>query len=471
MGNKGEIKEGEFPYLLMNLDRRRWTGILFVEREKIKKEFYIKNGRIGYSRSNLLSETLGRIMLSHGLIKASEHQKALETMEKKKIKWGEALKELGYKEDISNALRMQIEVRIKDLFQWKDGRWEIFEREVREENLPFWSEMDMVYLISKGISTMDEAFFIRNREKFLNSTYVMGVNDERVRIPASIEKLMNGEFFGRDVIDAIGNEKKGLRALYFFEVVGIIKRVKEVSKEKKEVFIPPDEREIYNRLLEKFNFLKTASFFERLGVDKNASTNEIKEKYYALAKEFHPDRFHSYKSEAIRDLADRIFTLINDAYNTLSDPQRREEYISFSDESTNFLLEKKDDIVSAETQFQKAEILDKKGDLKSALEFYRWAYKLNPKEPLYMAKMGWAIYRTGKREKNPEKIKEGMNYVFKAYSLSPQSDAIAYLVASIYRAEGDYKKTVEYLEKTLRLNPSHEQARRELNILKRKEKI
>jgi hypothetical protein len=44
-------------------------------------------------------------------------------------------------------------------------------------------------------------------------------------------------------------------------------------------------------------------------------------------------------------------------------------------------------------------------------------------------------------------------------------------VASIYRAEGDHKKTIEFLEKTLNLNPLHEQAKRELNILKRKEKV
>jgi curved DNA-binding protein CbpA len=471
MENKGEIREGEIPYLLMELDRKKWTGILFLEKEKIKKEFYIKNGMIGYSRSNLLSETLGRVMLFQGLIKAEEHQKALEIMEKKKIKWGEALKELGYKGDISNAFRIQIEMRIKDIFRWKKGRWEIFEKEVVEDKFPFWSEMDMVYLISRGISAMDETFFMRERERFLNSSYIMGVKDHRVRIPPSVEKLLNGEFFGRDFVSAIGDERKGLRALYFFEVVGIMKRVGEVQKKQKDVFIPQDEREIYNRLLEKFNFLKSASLFERLGVEKNASINEIKEKYYALAKEFHPDRFHTYKSEAIRDLADRIFTLINDAYNTLSDPQKREEYISFADESTSFTFEKKEDIVAAETQFQKAEILDRRGDLKGALEFYTWAYKLNPKEPLYMAKMGWTLYRVGKREKDIEKVKEGMKHVFKAHSLSPQNDTIAYLVASVYRAEGDYKKTVEFLEKTLTLNPSHEQARRELNILKRKERI
>ena len=475
MENKGEIREGEIPYLLMDLDRKKWTGVLFVEKEKIKKEFYIKNGMIGYSRSNLLSETLGRVMLSYGLIKASEHEKTLEIMKEKKIKWGEALRELGYKEDISNALRAQIEVRIKDLFQWKEGRWEIFTKEVVEDKFPFWSEMDIVYLISKGISAMDEAFFIRHRENFLNSLYEVGMKDGRVRIPPSVEKLFNGEFTGKDFINAIGDEKKGLRALYFFEVVGIIKRVKEISKQKQkqkeDIQIPSEDREIYNKLLEKFNFLKTASFFERLGVGREASINEIKEKYYALAREFHPDRFHTYKSEAIRDLADRIFTLINDAYNTLSDPQKREEYASFHDESTNSGLGKREDIVTAEAQFQKAEILEKKGDLKSALEFYRWACKLNPKEPLYMAKMGWTAYRIGKREKNPDMMRDGMKNVFKAYSLSPQSDTIAYLVASVYRAEGDYKKTIEFLEKTVTLNPSHEQAKRELNILKRKEKI
>ncbi len=472
MENKGEIKEGEIPYLLMDLSRKGWTGVLYVEKEKVKKEFYIKDGKVGYSRSNLLSETLGRVMLSSGLIKASEHEKTLEIMKEKKIKWGEAIREIGYKGDISEALRLQIEMRVKDIFLWKDGRWEILEKEIEESKFPFWSEMDMVYLISKGISIMDETFFIRNRENFLNSVYVKGILDNRVRIPPSVERLFNGEFLGKDFVKAIGDEKKGLMVLYFYDVVGVIKKMrgKKISEKsvRKEIFIPEEERGIYEKLLENFNFLKSASFFERLGVEKNTTMDEIKKRYYDLAREYHPDRFHSFKSEAIRDMADRIFTLINDAYNVLSNPQKREEYLSFNAQSTDFVLEKKEDIISAELQFQKAEVLEKKGDLKQALEFYKWACKLNPDEPLYMAKTGWTEYRLGKRNNDLMMTKEGMKKVFKAYSLSPQSDTIVYLVASIYRAEGDYKKTVEFLEKVVALNPSHEQARMELTILKRK---
>lgn len=471
MENRGVIKEGLLPYLFMDLDRKKWTGVLFVEREKRKKEFYIKNGCVGYSKSNLLSETLGRVMLSNGLIKISDHQRALEIMKEKGVKLGTALKEIGYKEDISNALKLQLETRVKELFLWKDGRWEILDKKIDEDKFPFWAETDMVYLISKGISIMDETFFIRNREKFLSSIYVMGIKDNRVRVPLSLEEILKGKLSGRDFIRAIGDDEKGLRVLYFYEVVGIIKMVKESKEKKEEVSVIPEEKEMYDKLLERFNFLKSASFFERLGVKRDAGINEIKEKYYALAREFHPDRFHNFKSDVIRDIADRVFTLINDAYSTLSDPQKRDEYEFFYDESASFRIKEKEDVVSAEIQFQKAEVLEKKGNLKEALEFYKWACKLNPKESLYLAKVGWTAFRLGKRNGDLRMVEEGKKDLFKAYSLSSQSDTITYLVASLYRAEGDYKKTVEFLEKTLSLNPLHEGAKREINFFKRKEKM
>lgn len=465
---KGTIVEGKFPFFLMEIDRGKWTGILHVKNEKVRKEFYIKEGKVGYSKSNLLSETLGRIMLSEGLIKASEHQKALEIMEEKKVKWGEALKEIGYREDISIPLTRQIEKRMADLFRWKEGEY-IFVNTLPDiTGFPFWAEIDMVYLISKGISIMDEAFFIRMKDMFLEGKYIQGIKDPRVRIPPSVEELFKREFSGREFIKALGkDDEKGMKVLYFYEVVGVIKKKEEKGAEKV-ARVLDEEKEIYEWLTRKFEFFKNASLFERLNVTGNSSLDEIKKNYYSLAREFHPDRFHTYRSEAVRDLADRIFTLINDAYNVLSDPKKREEYTAY-EKTTEFEAGREGKFVDAEIQFQKAEALEKVGKLKEALEFYKWACKLNPKEPEYRAKMGWTMYRIGKREKDMKEAKDGAMHVFKAYSEAPENDTVTYLVASIYRAEGNYKKTIEFLEKTLKINPDHELAKRELILLKRKE--
>ena len=61
------------------------------------------------------------------------------------------------------------------------------------------------------------------------------------------------------------------------------------------------------------------NFYDILGVSKDASEQEIKKAYRALSLEFHPDRNSSVE-------ATEKFQEISQAYETLSDPQKKEEY-------------------------------------------------------------------------------------------------------------------------------------------------
>lgn len=63
-----------------------------------------------------------------------------------------------------------------------------------------------------------------------------------------------------------------------------------------------------------------ADFYRVLGVKKDASAEEIKKAYRALAKKYHPDATGGDKG------AEKKFIEINEAYDTLSDPQKRREY-------------------------------------------------------------------------------------------------------------------------------------------------
>jgi molecular chaperone DnaJ len=66
-------------------------------------------------------------------------------------------------------------------------------------------------------------------------------------------------------------------------------------------------------------------FYEILGVDKNVSDDDLKSAYKKLAKKWHPDRF-STKSESERKEAEEKFKEISEAYDTLSDKQKRQMY-------------------------------------------------------------------------------------------------------------------------------------------------
>ena len=62
------------------------------------------------------------------------------------------------------------------------------------------------------------------------------------------------------------------------------------------------------------------NFYEVLGLTRTATKKEIKEKYYTLARQFHPDRAKD------KQLADRLFVQINRAYSTLFNDIKRAKY-------------------------------------------------------------------------------------------------------------------------------------------------
>jgi len=66
--------------------------------------------------------------------------------------------------------------------------------------------------------------------------------------------------------------------------------------------------------------MRMKDYYSILGVPRNATQEEIKEAYKRLAKKYHPDRNPGDKT------AEEKFKEINEAYQVLSDPQKRAQY-------------------------------------------------------------------------------------------------------------------------------------------------
>ena len=71
-------------------------------------------------------------------------------------------------------------------------------------------------------------------------------------------------------------------------------------------------------------------YYKTLGVAKNATEKEIKKAYRKLARDFHPDKNPDDPQ------AEEKFKEINEAYEVLSDPEKRKKYDQFGSQWKNF---------------------------------------------------------------------------------------------------------------------------------------
>ena len=61
------------------------------------------------------------------------------------------------------------------------------------------------------------------------------------------------------------------------------------------------------------------NYYDILGVDKNASKDEVKKAFYKLASKYHPDKKGGDEAK---------FKEVNEAYQVLSDEKKRKEYLT-----------------------------------------------------------------------------------------------------------------------------------------------
>jgi hypothetical protein len=102
MQPSGNLSDISLPSFFHNITLSKGTGVLRLTQGKMIKEIYFLKGRAVYVKSNILSETLGRVLLEKGLVSPENYDVSLSIMQETKKPHGTILKELG-------ALKISIE--------------------------------------------------------------------------------------------------------------------------------------------------------------------------------------------------------------------------------------------------------------------------------------------------------------------------------------------------------------------------
>ncbi len=141
--------------------------------------------------------------------------------------------------------------------------------------------------------------------------------------------------------------------------------------------------------------LDEINHYEVLGLDADAGPTDIKKAYFQAAKKYHPDALARMGLNDIRDRAARVFARIAEAYEILSDTDKKRSYDSGDSEPEQIDTAR---LAQAETSYRKGEILHKMGNFVAALDYLEPAVELWPEEPAYQALLGWALYKQPKSD-------------------------------------------------------------------------
>lgn len=73
-------------------------------------------------------------------------------------------------------------------------------------------------------------------------------------------------------------------------------------------------------------WLDRSDYYQILNVPKDAKSLQMKEAYFKLSKQYHPDKFYTLTDADSVEKITQVFKRVNEAYMVLKNPQKRKRY-------------------------------------------------------------------------------------------------------------------------------------------------
>lgn len=182
-----------------------------------------------------------------------------------------------------------------------------------------------------------------------------------------------------------------------------------------------------------------ANHYELLGVAKNTPADEIRRTYLKLARDRHPDRFTDPAEKA---KAHEFFQQLTEAFNTLSNEQRRRVYDA---EQEKPKLERPEDL--AQDAYARAQKALEGRQEQEAVDLLHVAIHHQPNEAQYHAALGRMLTR------HPKHARDAVSSLEKAAQLAPEKLAYQIELAALLHAQGLKIRAKKALEPALKREP------------------
>jgi len=449
---RGSLRDFKLPDILKGLQKTASTGTLEICKDSVQKKIYIKNGDLIFATSNQADESLAKALLTAGRITVDQYRKTVEISKQTGKNQSTVLTELGClsPQEFVWALKNQVEMIILSTFNATDAHFEFQEGPLDAgESLPL--RINSTNLLYHGYKKVNDLLYLKEECPPLDIELRLSTDPQELVQHLSMndtDRRILSYLDGRHSIKEIlsltqASDMEALKTIYALMNIGAIELVEGPAR-------PADEVEVDNEILEKIEELhdnyKERGYYGILGVSVEATEDEIREAYYRMAKEFHPDKYFSLPSDEIKEKINAIFAYATEAYETLSDETKRRRYNkslsvhtpkppsraemakarfnkgrtllmmrNYSEAATMFAQAVYFDGSVARYHYYHGLALSKMNDFKEAAKALNEAIKLNPQKADYIAELGHVFLELGFKTR-------AQNTFRRALELSPSNE-------------------------------------------------
>ena len=496
---KGRLADQPLAELIREILSKGLSGTLRLEHERARAAVYFLDGQVVFAASNIRTLRLREYLTKRELV--SETELANLDNNLSDLGLAAALSSNGSlrQEDINTVLAALVKDTLRVALLWTEGSWDFNERARLDD--PVRVRLDTNTLLREAAQRLPLKFVSL---RFRNP-------GETVSRPAGIPEINNfltGESLMLSHLDAPTNVEQliaasGLprldayRILYGLTLSGLIQReywqnafrtaptVPSKTQTASRVSPTATENESestksrwgsVNEMKEVQPFLDrltlATNHYEVIDLPPTADGTEIKDAYYALARRFHPDRFHLESGTRLHTQVSSAFARVTQAYETLIDPKARASYDLLLKRSTKFgdsapksaydnsapdATEKIDyeigsTEVPAERSFQEGFGALKQGRFNAALPHLAAASRLAPHEPRYRAYYGRAL------SANENTRRQAESELQAAVTLDPANAVYRTMLAELYFDLNFHRRAKGELDRALALDPNNASA-------------
>ena len=253
---------------------------------------------------------------------------------------------------------------------------------------------------------------------------------------------------------SIRNDEEFLRGVHFF----LLQKV--IAFEQKENTLENFDNKIA-RFKKIFSGFTGQNYFEILGVGKNARSQEINRCYHELAKSLHPDKLSPSSPPELIELAKTVFSKITDAYQTLSNPTKKENYLKTLE--VGFAEE----ILKSEAIFDEGLRFLKSNQFRDARKAFQKSMKLKGHRSDTVIYVAWAYAKEKRRKMESDKLSlEIKSMLDQVAHEDRHSIPYFFTKAMYYELSGQIEKAYANFKHCVKLDPDFIDAKREIAFLK-----